>query len=237
MSPDPAPTCTMIYLARRNPRLAPEQFPQAWREHSALGKTCRNVIDKVLGVAQCSRDLEHVPPGATTAYDGVNLLRVRDPQAAQDIWSDPETLAVMRPDEPRVFDGYVRDFTLVCSESVLRDRPRTATVLVGFLPRRAEVPAAAFRSAWPGGTAAPAWLAPPLPGAVGRVVHHTVELPPPAGYAYDGIAEWWFDSAAAAMAALSAGGDLRQALPGAYAELADLGRSVFMLCRVTHTRP
>ena len=27
----------MIYLARRNPALAPEQFPQAWREHSALG--------------------------------------------------------------------------------------------------------------------------------------------------------------------------------------------------------
>lgn len=26
----------MIYLARRNPALAPEQFPQAWREHSAL---------------------------------------------------------------------------------------------------------------------------------------------------------------------------------------------------------
>jgi hypothetical protein len=28
----------MIYLARRNPSLAPEQFPQAWREHSALGR-------------------------------------------------------------------------------------------------------------------------------------------------------------------------------------------------------
>ena len=48
----------MIYLARRNPALAPEDFPQAWREHSALGRQCRNVQDKVLGVRQCARVLD-----------------------------------------------------------------------------------------------------------------------------------------------------------------------------------
>ena len=66
----------MIYLARRNPALAPEDFPQAWREHSALGAGCTNVRDKVKSVRQCSRDLENTPrlPGATADYDGVNLL-------------------------------------------------------------------------------------------------------------------------------------------------------------------
>ena len=42
-----------------------------------------------------------------------------------DIWNDPETLAVMRPDEPRVFSTYVREFTLVCEERVLRDLTRS----------------------------------------------------------------------------------------------------------------
>jgi hypothetical protein len=37
----------MIYLARRNPALRPEEFAQAWREHSALGRQCRNVGQRV----------------------------------------------------------------------------------------------------------------------------------------------------------------------------------------------
>ena len=37
----------MIYLARRNPALMAEDFPQAWREHSALGRQCVNVADRV----------------------------------------------------------------------------------------------------------------------------------------------------------------------------------------------
>ncbi|MBP6105040.1 MAG: EthD domain-containing protein [Steroidobacteraceae bacterium] len=116
----------MIYLARRNPALAPEQFPHAWREHSALGAGCASVRDRILSVAQCSRILEGAtPPGTAADFDGVNLLSLRDLQAASDIWNDPETLAVMRPDEPRVFSTYVREFTLVCEERVLRDLTRS----------------------------------------------------------------------------------------------------------------
>jgi len=89
----------MIYLARRNPALAPEDFPQAWREHSALGRQCRNVGERVLSVAQCSRLLDVPLPGSSADYDGVNLLVLRDRDAATMIWSDPETLAVMRPDD------------------------------------------------------------------------------------------------------------------------------------------
>ena len=71
----------MIYLARRNPVLAPEDFAQAWREHSALGAGCSNVRDKVLSVSQCSRVLT-LPGlvGAADDYDGVNLLLMRDLQ-------------------------------------------------------------------------------------------------------------------------------------------------------------
>lgn len=234
----------MIYLARRNPALAPEDFAQAWREHSALGRQCRNVQDKVLGVTQCTRlrsDGRHLAEdgglrGASVDYDGVNLLQLRDLAVASDLWSDPETLATMRPDEPRVFSTYVRNFTLVCRAHVLRDAPPGSVALIGFLRRHASISSADFEAAWAGSAPEP-WLAAPALHSAKRVVHNCVVQTPPAGYEYDGIAEWWFTSADAARAAFAAGGDVRQQLPPAYGALADLQRSVFMFTQVTHQRP
>jgi len=229
----------MIYLARRNPALAPEDFAQAWREHAALGRQCRNVQDKVLGVAQCTRIRDGGEDGglrgASADYDGVNLLQLRDLGVATEIWDDPETRAIMRPDEPRVFSTYVRDFTLVCREQVLRDAPRTGVVLFGFLRRRSSTPKADFDAAWAGGPA-DAWLAAPALNRASRVVHNAVVQSPPPGYDYDGIAEWWFSSTETARAAF-AGGDIWAQLAPAYAAIADAGRSVFMFTHVTHSRP
>jgi hypothetical protein len=220
--------CKMIYLARRNPGLRADQFSQAWREHSALGAGCTNVRDKVLSVMQCSRVLDGPPlPGSATDYDGVNLLALGDVQAATDIWADPETLAIMRPDEPRVFSTYVREFTLVCGERVLRDVPRGTCCVVGFLKAGAGVDSAAL--------GALALDAADLPGA-GRVVWNGVQLPPPPGYDYDLIAEWWYPSAEAARASLDAQ-DVRQALAAGLRSAVDAGRSVFMFTQVTHSRP
>jgi len=225
----------MIYLAQRNPALAPEQFPQAWREHSALGAGCTNVRGKVLSVTQCSRVLEGPPlPGASSDYDGVNLLVLRDLQAATDIWNDAETLAIMRPDEPRVFSTYVREFTLVCQEHVLRDAPRGSCCVMGFLRRRPGMSRDEFERAWAAG-AASELNAPAIMGAV-RVVHNDVHVEPPPGYDYDGIAEWWFESPERARQALGEQ-DLRGALPAELAGCADLDRSIFMFTRVTHSRP
>ena len=225
----------MIYLARRNPALAPEQFPQAWREHSALGAGCTNVRDKVLSVTQCSRVLDGPPlPGASSDYDGVNLLALRDLQAATDIWNDAETLAIMRPDEPRVFSTYVREFSLVCEERVLRDAPRGSCCVVGFLRRRSGLSRDAFQRAWAAGAAGELKAA-TLPEAV-RVVHNDVHLEPPPGYDFDGIAEWWFESPEKVRQAVGQD-DLRRTLSAGLAESADGDRSVFMFTRVTHSRP
>jgi hypothetical protein len=217
----------MIYLARRNPKLQPAQFPQAWREHSALGAQCTNVRAKVLSVAQCSRVLDAPAlPGANLDYDGVNLLGIRDRAVSDDIWSDAETLAIMRPDEPRVFDRYVRDFTLLCSEQVLRDEPRTDSLLVGFVQRAVGVSDAAWDEARRAAAA--------LPGA-GRCVWNTVEAPPPPGYPYHAIIEWWYPSDDALRTALTT-----QGLPGSLSAALSAGiavqGSVFMHLRVTHRR-
>ena len=217
----------MIYLARRNPGLKPEEFPQAWREHSALGAQCTNVRAKVLSVAQCSRVLDAPAlPGANLDYDGVNLLGIRDRAVSDDIWSDAETLAIMRPDEPRVFDRYVRDFTLLCSEQVLRDEPRTDSLLVGFVQREAGASDAAWLAAREAAVG--------LPGA-GRCVWNTVEAEPPPGYPYDAIVEWWYPTDEALRAALSPPG-LPASLPAATLGAIAAQHSVFMHLRVTHRR-
>jgi hypothetical protein len=225
----------MIYLARRNPALAPQAFAQAWREHSALGRTCRNVQDRVLAVAQCSRVLGPELPGACADHDGVALLALRDAQSAQDIWSDPETLAVMRPDEPRVFAGYVRDFTLVGRERVLRPGAHGACAVIAFVRRRATLSKAAFDDAWCSDNSA-RWLDAPALRHATRVVHNAVEQAPPPGYEFDGIAEWWFDTPAVAVAAFGPEG-IPAGLPSALAGVADPTRSVFMFTHVTHSRP
>ena len=226
MSSDGRVQWKMIYLAKRNPALAPEDFPQAWREHSALGRQCRNVQDKVLGVRQCSRVLERagMPRGASTAYDGVNLLTLRDRAAADDIWNDEETLRIMRPDEPRVFSTYVRDFALTACETVLVDGGETEVCVVLFL--RGEPSSANSFEILPGSP----WA------AAARVVWNTVAGVRPPGYEYDVIVEAWFTSVEAVAGAF---GEILvwTQLPTALAEKVDPARSVCMLTRVTHRRP
>lgn len=217
----------MIYLAQRNPALAPEAFPQAWREHSALGRQCRNVQDKVLGVRQCSRVLDRpdVPQGASAAYDGVNLLLLRDRQAADDIWSDEETLRIMRPDEPRVFSTYVRDFTLVAEEHVLVDGDETGVCVALFLRAVPHLTVGDF-GALPGS---------PWAAAV-RLVWNTVEGERPPGYEFDAIVEAWFASVDAVAAAFGDAAVWTQ-LPASLSGRVDAARSVCMLTHVTHRRP
>jgi len=219
----------MIYLAKRNPALAPEDFPQAWREHSALGRECRNVQDKVLGVRQCSRVLDRpgVPNGASVDYDGVNLLSLRDRQAADDIWNDEETLRIMRPDEPRVFSTYVRDFTLVAKEQVLRDGEETDVCLVLFL--RA-LTAQRLQAGDLTGMAASPW------SEASRLVWNVVAGEPPPGYEYGVIVEVWYESVDAVAGGFE-GRVVWHWLPSALAAKVDAGRSVCMLTRVTHRRP
>ena len=83
------------------------------------------------------------------------------------------------------------------------------------------------------------------------MVHNSVVQAPPPGYEYDGIVEWWFDSAEAARMAFGGSGgsadadanaevntsDVRSQLPAAYGALVDLQHSVFLFTQVTHQRP
>jgi len=212
----------MIYLARRNPALRPEEFPQAWREHSALGRQCRNVQTRVTSVRQCSRVLDSTAcHGLDLSYDGVNLLAINDRQSATDIWSDTETLAIMRPDEPRVFDRYVRECTLLCEE--IGEAPAAEALagvcLVFFLKGRAE------------GGDYPWGEAPPGVSVTNRVTGER-----PLGYDYDVIVEAWFPDLNGFAAAVD-GRDVRTLLPAAVLAWHDAATSLAILTWITHRRP
>lgn len=212
----------MIYLARRNPVLRPEEFPQAWRDHSALGRQCHNVRTRVTSVRQCSRILDSSTcHGLDVSYDGVNLLVINDRQSATDIWSDAETLAIMRPDEPRVFDRYVRECTLLCEE--IGEAPAAEALagvcLLFFLKGRAEA------GDYPEGEA------PPGVSVINQV---TGERPP--GYDYDVIVESWFPDLDSLAEALG-GQDVRALLPASVRAWHDAAASLAILTRITHRRP
>ena len=227
---------TLIYLARRNPALLPEEFSQAWREHSALGRLCPNVQAKVTGVSQCSRVLDSdVLPGASPDYDGVNLLELRDLQAASDIWNDPDVRQVMYPDELRVFDGHVRDFSLVSEALVLKDAPRSAIAVISFLRRREGIGRAEFSRCWEQ-EHAPLLLACPAFRCARRYVQNHVVMDPPPGYDYDGIAELWFESLQEVRSAF-ADADAGMRIGADLARFSDPARSITMLTRLTHARP
>lgn len=133
------------------------------------------------------------------------------------------------------FSTYVREFSLVCAEHVQRETAPTGVVVFGFLRRLPSVSATAFQSAWTI-EAASAWLDAPALHSAQRIVHNLVVQPPPLGYEFDGIAEWWFDTVHAARAAF-ASGSVAEQLPSAYRAIADLAQSVFMFTQVTHQRP
>ncbi len=218
----------MIYLARRNPQLAAEDFAQAWRAHSALGRQCRNVQDRVRSVTQCVRSLAPLPADASQDYDGVNLLLLRDRASADAIWSDPETLAIMRPDEPRVFDRYVRECALVAHQKALYNGPAGDAVLVAFLKRRATVDPSDFERSL--GLYTRPW------SGVRKTVLNLVEPQRPAGYDYDAVVEWWFRDEQHMLQSLS-GRTLAASLPLVLQTTCDYASSVFVPTRVSHRRP
>ena len=221
----------MIYLAKRNPQLAANEFAQAWREHSALGKQCRNVQDKVLGVTQCtsilSMGIDNNLKGIYPNADGVNLLQIRDLQVASDIWSDSETQSIMKPDELRVFDRYVRDFTLVAAEHILVDVPAGQAVLIGFLKNIISSGPQTLRETLQDFSKI---------NTDKRLVLNLVQADRPAGYDYDAIVEWWFDDTDQLLERLGPV-EIQIQLQAAFDSICDLKSSVFMATQVTHRRP
>src|SRR5450755_1829957 len=69
----------ITYLARRNPKIAAEDFSEAWRSHSRLAGTLVNTLGKhFLRVRQCIKVYDaKVPPEYVNPHDGTALLTMK----------------------------------------------------------------------------------------------------------------------------------------------------------------
>ncbi|WP_374633549.1 EthD domain-containing protein [Ferrovibrio sp.] len=126
-----------IYLARRNPALSPTAYTIRWREHGALAMGLP-IWANMVRYAQCDMLHEHAPAfGASTGYDGVGLVWYRNAAALQAIADKPALRAPLLEDEPKVFDGLVRDFAILTREAILLDAGYGPIKIIRFIQTEA----------------------------------------------------------------------------------------------------
>lgn len=228
-------TIKTIYLARRNPDIAVEDFPRRWKEHAALAGKLPNLVKCFMGVAQCIKVRDALPlPQMANDYDGVNLLTMRSDKAEDvaAIWNGPDGLS-MRPDELRVFGDYVENFSMVCREQVILAGAFTKTCLVTFVKARAGLNRETFTECWHALQSRSLRNIPAGSRYLRRLVVNPIVLTPPKGYDFDVVSEAWFDSLDDVLA-LHADSVYLEKHESASAGLCDTSRSVAMLTRVVH---
>jgi hypothetical protein len=226
----------LIYLARRNPEIAPEDWPRAWRSHAVFASQFPVIGARISSLFYCSRVFEPAldgaafdPPGASRDYDGAAI--VASP-SAEGLGGElkPEDRERIFEDERRVFAGLTPSFSFHCQESLVRGGAQGAAAVVRFLARRPGTTREAFLARW----AEHAEVAGQAGGTTRYVQNRLTEEPPP-GYPFDGIEESWFAGEEEATRAFEG-----QGFAAASADLAafcDPDRSVTLLTRVIHRWP
>jgi hypothetical protein len=207
-----------IYLARRNPSIAEEDWPRTWRSHAVFVGSL-GVGGPIELMLYNSRQYGVDAPGVTTQYDGVALLSYAT-QAQMVRELSQEVQSQIDADELRVFDRNVPAFTLFAVEVSVTGSAPTEYAVIRFLARSDGSTEGEFSESW----------ASYVPPASERSVRNTLIGAPPAGYEFDGISEDWFSGADAALRFLHQAGD------GPWS-FADRDRSVTILTKVTHRWP
>lgn len=235
----------LIYLAKRNPAVSPEDWPRAWRSHAVFASQFPVLGARISSLFYCSRQfaptLDGVrfdPPGANRDYDGVAV--VASP-SAESLAGDmtPEDRARILEDELRVFSAQTPDFSFRCRETLVQGAAPGASqnraAVFRFLVRKPGLTRDAFEARWSQGHAEVAARAAAAAGTVTRYVHDLVTEDPPPGYPFDGVAETWFATPEDAVRAL-----IDEAFAPVAADLAqfcDLDRSVTLVTGVVHRWP
>jgi hypothetical protein len=218
----------LIYLARRNPAIAPEDFPEAWRSHSRLASSLgANFGQHFIRVRQCVKALgEDLPAAYDNPHDGSALLTMKSLDALKAARTHPDALSTMRNDELRVFAEYAANFTMSAEETGGFGDADGLAALLRFVWRAEAAPQADFEQAW---SRLADRVAAADAGARGLMLNRVVESPGPR-YAFAGISELWFEDVETARRAA-----WNEALQDAFAEvdaLSDPARNVALLARL-----
>lgn len=231
----------LIYLARRNPQIAPQDWPRAWRSHAVFASQFPVLGARISSLFYCSRIYQPAidgapcdPPGASTDYDGAAIVASPSSEGLGGQLTD-EARAQIDADERRVFAAQTPTFSFQCQEVLAHGAVQGPAAVIRFLARRPELSPDAFQARWNGAHAAIATAAADHSGGVTRYVHDLLREPPPPGYPFDGIAETWFASAEAATRSFTsqAFAPVRDDL----ADFCDANRSVALLTHVIHRWP
>lgn len=227
-------TLKTIYLARRNADISAVDFPRRWKEHSALAGQFARLQKYFAGVVQCAKlTAPNEVLGAKNDFDGVNLITMSSDSldAATAFWDEPDTIESMRPDELRVFDRYVRDFSLVAQQQVLKPGSITAFGVITFLKRKEEGSASRLAERW----GVSLEDVPAFAQLVRRHVKNVTVLPPPRGYEFDLVSEVWCDRISD-LVALGGDAAYRAQMAADEDSLCDPGGSVSMMVTVNHSK-
>jgi hypothetical protein len=229
-----------IYLAKRNPSVAPEDWPRHWRSHpKALANLpmVRAAINKLSYCAQVREPkldgAPFNPPGASREYDGAAVVSSKTQELHNTDWPD-DVREIVLADERRVFASEVDKFTMRCRESLVLGDVRGPAAVIRFLSRKPGVSREAFIADWNAADTKAAEQAVSA-GKATRYVHNAVVEEPPPGYPFDGISETWFTSLDEATRAFvdPALTPLTVAQPGA----CDPSRTVTLLTEVIYRLP
>ena len=231
----------LIYLARRNPAIAIEDWPSAWRSHARFVGQFANIGASIDSVFYCARipspmldGVPFDPPSASRDHDGVGIIAAPSAEALL-FEQAPEDRAMVDADELRVFEVPVRDFSFHCRETLVHGGAPGAVVVIRFLARKPGSSAEEFEARWRDEHGTIAVRAADSAGTVGRYVHNCLTAPPPTAYPFDGISETWFANEEEALGSFLTPAFTR--LADDLSSFCDLQRSVTMLTGIIHRWP
>lgn len=235
-------TYKLIYLARRNPTVAREDWPRTWRSHAIFASQFPVLEAKIDYMRYCNRvdapTLDGRPvelPGLSTAHDGVAIAASESLEGINGTGFNDADRAKIDQDELRVFDMLTPNFTYYCTEAVLRDGALGEAAVFSFLARKPDASHEEFDARWCGEHRQAALEAINALGTITRYVNNRPVHEPRPLFPFDGIAEAWFPSAEDAVRAFT--GSELDPLRRDLAQFCDFSRSVIMLTSVCHRWP
>ena len=183
----------MFYLAKRNPSCAAADWPKLWRSHPKFVARFPAIGGNIDWLNYCACVPGVISDSETRDYDGVAILAGKSHDAIS-LKLSPSDHALLLGDERRVFDRPVEESTFRCEERFVHGGAPGEIAVVRFVARSADMRRDDFENWWFGAHADAVVRAADASGVVRRYVQNAMVQPPPPGFAFDGIAETWFDS-------------------------------------------
>jgi EthD domain len=222
----------LIYLARRNPKIAQEDFSEAWISHSRLASTLINTIGTHFArVRQCIKVYDaKAPLEYGNHHDGAGVMTMKSWDDLMAARYHTDTVTTMRDDEARVFADYAENYTMAAEETSYLDKREGFAALLHFIGRRDDVDPQTFQNYWTG-EHIERILGLDIVKRSGCVfaLNRVINTPGP-DYNFAGISELWFDGTAQAEAA--AWDDNHRAAMRGLDVVSDPARTVSLITRI-----